>query len=94
MAGVMLILAVIGVYAVHYSFFDVGIMLGCALLGYGLKAWGCPPVTAVVGIVLGPIAEKSFTTALSASGGSAEIFFFHPMAAILWGVILFSLIYP
>jgi putative tricarboxylic transport membrane protein len=94
MAGVILILAVIGVYAVHYSFFDVGIMLGCALLGYGLKTWGCPPVTAVVGIVLGPIAEKSFTTALSVSGGSAEIFFFHPVAAILWGVILFSLIYP
>ncbi len=94
LASLILILAVIGVYAVHYSFFDVGIMLGCALLGYGLKAWGCPPVTAVVGFVLGPIAEKAFTTALSISGGSAGIFFFRPVAAILWAVIIFSFVFP
>jgi putative tricarboxylic transport membrane protein len=94
LASFILILAVIGVYAVHYSFFDVAIMLGCALLGYGLKAWGCPPVTAVVGFVLGPIAEKAFTTALSISGGSAGIFFFRPVAAILWMVIIFSLVLP
>jgi len=94
LAGVILVLAVIGVYAVHYSFFDVGIMLACALLGYGLKVWGCPPVTAVVGLILGPIAEKSFTTALSVSGGSADIFFFRPVAAILWGIILFSILFP
>lgn len=94
LAGVILVLAVIGVFAVHSSFFDVGIMLACALLGYGLKVWGCPPVTAVVGLVLGPIAEKSFTTALSVSGGSATIFFFPPLAMILWAIILLSLFLP
>jgi putative tricarboxylic transport membrane protein len=94
LAGIILVLAVIGVFAVHNSFFDVGVMLACALLGYGLKVWGCPPVTAVVGLVLGPIAEKSFTTALSISGGSAGIFFFRPLAAILWGIILLSLLLP
>ena len=94
LAGVILVLAVIGVFAVHSSFFDVGVMLACALLGYGLKIWGCPPVTAVVGLVLGPIAEKSFTTALSVSGGSVGIFFFPPLAVVLWAIILFSLLYP
>jgi putative tricarboxylic transport membrane protein len=68
--------------------------LACALFGYGLKILGCPPVTAVVGLVLGPIAEKSFTTALSISGGSADIFFLRPLAAILWAIIIFSLFIP
>jgi putative tricarboxylic transport membrane protein len=94
LAGIILVLAVIGVFAVHNSFFDVGVMLACALLGYGLKLWGCPPVTAVVGLVLGPIAEKSFTTALSVSGGSADIFFLRPLAAILWAIIVLSLVIP
>lgn len=94
LAGVIMVMAVIGVYAVRNSFFDVGIMLACALLGYGLKTWGCPPVTAVVGFVLGPIAEKAFTTALSISGGSAGIFFFRPLAAVLWAIIILSLFLP
>ncbi|MDN5347696.1 MAG: putative tricarboxylic transport rane protein [Clostridia bacterium] len=94
LAGVILMLASVGVFAVRYSLFDVGIMLAFGLLGYGLKYCGCPPVTAVVGLVLGPIAERSFTTALSISGGSAAIFFFRPVAAVLWVVIIFSLFLP
>ncbi|KYH31761.1 tripartite tricarboxylate transporter permease [Neomoorella mulderi] len=94
LAGVILVLAVIGVYAVRNSFFDVGVMLVFGLLGYALKYCGCPPVTAVVGFVLGPICEKSFTTAISVSGGSAAIFFFRPVAAVLWVIIIFSLFLP
>ena len=94
MAGVVLCLAVIGVYAVNYSIFDIGVMLVCAVIAYGLKHAGIPPVTTVVGFVLGPIAEHHFFTALSISGGSAGIFFFRPIAAVMWGLIVFSLAFP
>jgi putative tricarboxylic transport membrane protein len=94
MAGVVLCLAVIGVYSLSYSLFDIGIMIGFALLGYGLKRAGVPPVTTVVGFILGPLLERNFITALSISGGSLDIFFFRPIAAILWVVIIISLVYP
>jgi len=94
LAGVILIMAIIGVYAVRYSLFDAVIMLSFGLLGYGLKYVGIPPVTAVVGFVLGPIAEKSFSTALSVSAGSLSVFFNRPIAIIIWIIILFSLFLP
>jgi len=93
LASIILPLVVIGIYAVNNSFFDVAVCLGCGLLGYGLKLVGVPPVTAVVGFVLGPIAEKGFTMALSISGGS-PIIFFRPLGIFLWLLILASLILP
>jgi putative tricarboxylic transport membrane protein len=94
LAGVVLFLGVIGIYSLFYRCFDIGCMMGFALLGYGLKSAGVPPVTAVVGFVLGPLLERNFTTALSISGGSYDIFFLRPIAAILWVFIIFSLVYP
>jgi putative tricarboxylic transport membrane protein len=94
LAGVVLCLAVIGVYSLSYEVFDIGVMVVFALLGYGLKRAGIPPVTTVVGFILGPLLERNFITALSISGGNYGIFFFRPVAAVLWLFIIFSLVYP
>ena len=46
-----------------------------------------PVVPAVLGVVLGPLLEKSYFKALLLSDGSYKIFFATPLAVILWLIL-------
>lgn len=67
----IVLLAIVGSYAVRNNVIDVGIMLFLGLLGYALRALGIQPATIVLGIVLGPIIEKGLVQGLLASAGLA-----------------------
>jgi len=60
MIGAISVLAVVGSYGVQNSMDDVVIMLGLGLLTYGAMKLGFPVAPAVLGIILGPIAEENF----------------------------------
>ena len=60
MIGAISVLAVIGSYGVQNSMDDVVVMLGLGLLTYGGMKLGFPVAPAVLGVILGPIAEENF----------------------------------
>ncbi len=68
-------LCVIGSYAMRNNLFDVGVMLFAGIVGYFLGKVKIPTSPAILGIILGPMAEKNFRTALLKSGGSPNVFF-------------------
>lgn len=72
---IILVLSVIGSYAIQFSFFDVGLALAFGVMGYFMRYYGYPLSPVMIALILGPIAEQNFCRALMISHGSFTIFF-------------------
>lgn len=68
-------LCIIGSFAMKNSLFDVWVMLLSGIVGYFLSKAKVPSSPAILGLILGPMAEKNFRTALLKSGGDPSVFF-------------------
>lgn len=68
----VLVLSVIGSYALRSNPFDVFVMLLAGLLGYFMSKGGYPLAPLVIGVILGPIAESGFQRAMIISEGSYD----------------------
>jgi putative tricarboxylic transport membrane protein len=82
----VLVFAVLGVYAVNGSVVDVWIMAATGVAGYLLRKLGFELAPVVLGLVLGPMLEMSVRQSLALSGGSYAIFVQRPIAATLLAV--------
>jgi putative tricarboxylic transport membrane protein len=82
----VLVFAVLGVYAVNGSVVDVWIMAATGVAGYLLRKLGFELAPVVLGLVLGPMLEMSVRQSLALSGGSYAIFLQRPIAATLLAV--------
>ena len=80
LAGFIYALILSGVYTVHMSLFDVGIVLTAGLLGYFMRYFGYPFLPAVLGVVLGNLVESNYRRSLVLSGGDLGIFLEDPIA--------------
>jgi len=76
----ILALVTSGVYTVHMSLFDVGIVLTAGMLGYFMKYFGFPFLPAVLGVVLGNLVESNYRRSMVLSGGDFGIFLEDPIA--------------
>ena len=80
---IVIVLAIVGTYAIQWSVFDLWTMLGFGILGYFLRRAGYPLAPVVIGLVLGPICEENLRRSLIFSGGDYGIFFERPIAATI-----------
>lgn len=78
-------LCIIGSFAMKNSLFDVWVMLIAGVVGYFLGKAKVPTSPAILGLILGPMAEKNFRTALLKSGGDPMVFF---STVICWFFII------
>src|SRR5690606_34201083 len=67
-AGI-LIFALMGIWGVSGSVFDLGMMAGLGVLGYVMRVYGFPIAPLLIGMILVPLAENQLRTALAASQG-------------------------
>ncbi|MFD0717027.1 tripartite tricarboxylate transporter permease [Paenibacillus sp. GCM10027626] len=77
---IILVLCVIGSYAINNSFFDVIVMLAAGCIGYGMQKYGFPASPVLLALILGPMAESAFRRALIMNQGSYDIFFTRPIS--------------
>jgi len=80
---ILVMLMVVGTYASGNRLFDVWLMLGFGVLGYGMERYGFPLGPMVLGFVLGPIFETSLRRAIMFSGGDYMTFLTRPISAVL-----------
>lgn len=95
-AVLIVLFAYIGAFAIRNSISDVWIMTLFAVLGYFMQRWGYPLAPLVLGAILGPLAERYFTTAMISSGNEISIFVTRPISAVLvvaWVLVLGFLVY-
>ncbi|MEN3365655.1 MAG: putative tricarboxylic transport rane protein [Burkholderiales bacterium] len=71
----ILALVVTGVYSIHQSVFEVGLVLAVGVLGYILRMCKVPMLPMVLGVVLGFMIESNYRRSLLLSGGEHNIFF-------------------
>ena len=70
----ILALVVSGVYAIHQSLFEVGIVIVTGALGYGLRLANVPMLPMVLGVVLGFMIESNYRRSLLLSFGDHGVF--------------------
>ncbi|MBT6431180.1 MAG: tripartite tricarboxylate transporter permease [Rhodospirillaceae bacterium] len=87
----ILAMAVIGSFAAASRFEDVLMMLAFGTIGYFMRAAGWPRPPLLLGLVLGPIAERYMWTSVQLYGGE---FLLRPGVIIIFLVMVACLAYP
>jgi putative tricarboxylic transport membrane protein len=90
---ILLVFCFLGSFAAGNSFHGVWVMILFGLVGFCLQWCRVPLGPFVIGLVLTPIAEKSFRSALMHSDGSLLPFVTRPIALVFVLVSLVSLAY-
>jgi putative tricarboxylic transport membrane protein len=70
----ILALIVSGIYSIHGSLFDVGIMLVAGAVGFFMRMLRFPFLPTVLGLVLGYLVESNFRRSLVLSGDDYSVF--------------------
>jgi putative tricarboxylic transport membrane protein len=92
--GAILVFATLGAYSLHQSVVDLVTLYVFGLLGFGMRRWGFPVAPAVIGLILGPLAETQFRRALAISQGDPSVFITQPISAGLLLVTLLIVLAP
>ena len=92
--GGILIFSTMGAYSLRQSWFDLLLLLIIGLLGLGMRRFGFPTAPVIVGMILGPMAEKQLRNALSISQGDWTVFATRPICLVLLVVIVCILVLP
>jgi putative tricarboxylic transport membrane protein len=64
-----------GVFSIHQSVFDLGLVLFAGVVGFFFRLLKIPFLPTVLGVVLGYMVESNYRRSLVLSGGSHTIFF-------------------
>ena len=87
-------ISAVGVFATDNNIFDMWVMFAFGIIGYLMRKLGFPAAPAVLGLVLGPMVERSLRQSLTISHGDLSIFFTRPISAVLTIGALLSLFTP
>jgi putative tricarboxylic transport membrane protein len=92
-AGILLF-ATLGAYSLHQSWVDLLTLYVFGLLGFAMRRWDIPVGPAVIGLILGPLAETQFRRALAISQGDLSVFYTHPISATVFALTAAMLFVP
>lgn len=87
-------LSFVAVYAVNQSAFDLFLMTGFGVVGFGMKKARFPLAPVILGLVLGPLMERNLRRALALSGGEWGVMFSSALAVFLWLLAALAILLP
>jgi putative tricarboxylic transport membrane protein len=93
MAAAIIALSSVGTFSINNSMGDVYAMLACGLLGVIMMRLKIPVAPAVLGLILGGMAEDELRRALMLADSPIELFT-RPLSAVLVALTILSLVYP
>lgn len=94
MVPCLVVLCVIGAYAIKYNTFNAVAMVVIGVVGYLLKKLDFPLTPMVIGLVLGNLCESNMRRALLLSRGNWMTFFQSPIACVFLALAVFMLFFP
>ena len=89
---VIIVLSIIGAYAINNAMFDVWLMLAFGIVGFIFDEVGIPTPPLVIGLILGPVLDTSLQQSLLIGQGSWLIFLQSPISAVLLAIALLSVL--
>ena len=92
-AGILL-LASLGAYSLNRSWLDLVLLHGVGVVGCMMRIHDIPLAPAVLGLILGPMAEQHFRRAVAIAEGDYSVFLTRPLSASLLVAALLVLLAP
>ena len=92
-AGI-LVLASLGAYSLNRSLLDLVLLYGVGVLGCAMRVHDVPLAPAVLGLILGPMAEQHFRRAMAIAEGDPLVFATRPLSAALLSIAALLLLAP
>jgi putative tricarboxylic transport membrane protein len=93
--GGILVFATLGAYSLHQSVVDLITLYVFGVMGFAMRRWGFPVAPAVIGLILGPMAESQLRRAMAISQGDPSVFVTQPIAlGLLLATVLVLLVPP
>ena len=92
-AGILMF-ASLGSYAVNADPLDLVILLVIGLLGFAMRRFGWPVAPAVIGLILGPVAETNLRRALAISDGDVGVLVSSPFSVVVLLAALLAVVGP
>lgn len=92
LAPIVLTFCIAGSYSTNNRVYDIYIILIFGIVSYFLRRMDFQLVPILLGIVLGPLAEKNFRRAMVISEGSFKIFFTRPISCAFIVIALASVL--
>lgn len=80
---IILLLSIVGAYAIRFSMFDVWVAIFMGAVGYVMKIRSFPTSPIVLALILGPMAESNFRRAMLLPDAELSIFFTRPIACTM-----------
>jgi putative tricarboxylic transport membrane protein len=90
----VLVLCAVAAYSDNNNAFDVWVMVGAGVLGYAMRRLGYDPAPLVLGLVLGPLLERSLLQALTIGRGDVRELWSSGPAAVMLGAALVAFVAP
>jgi putative tricarboxylic transport membrane protein len=91
---IVVVLSVVGSYAINVRIIDVRIMVLFGFMGYFMRKLEIPSAPMALGIILGSLADWNFRRGLIAARYNVLPFFTRPISAVLFLSICFFIIWP
>ena len=88
------IICVTGAYALSGRIFDIYVMFAFGLVGILMQELEYPVGPFVLGFILGPMAEDNLRRGLVITAGDPSPFFSRPIALVLFGLLVLSVLGP
>jgi putative tricarboxylic transport membrane protein len=92
--GGILLFSTLGVYSLSNSTFDLMLLFVVGIIGFLMRRYDFPVAPAIIGLILGPLAEAQFRRALTISQGDPSVFATHPISAVLLTTAFLALVVP
>ena len=92
-AGI-LVFAMIGIWGVSGSTFDLACMVVVGLMGYVMRVYDFPEAPILIGLILGPMAENQLRTALAAAQGNPAVLVETPISIVILSISALFLLVP
>jgi putative tricarboxylic transport membrane protein len=94
LAPMIVTLMAVGIYSINNSFFDLYVLLGFGLAGYFMEKLHFPLAPAVLGLVLGEMAEANLHISLSVAHGDWTFLFSRGLSQVIIVLVAATVLYP
>ena len=89
---IIVVLSVIGSFAINNSVFDVGLMIAFGMVGFVFDQFRIPTPPLVIGLILGPILDTTLLQSMLIGRNDWMIFLQNPISATLLAVAFLSIL--
>lgn len=92
LAPITVVITMLGVYSIRNNAFDMLLVIGLGLVGYGMRKLGFEPGPFVLAFVLGSLLEASFRRSMRIFGGDVTEFVQRPVSGTLVVVLVLAVV--